>query len=126
MQSKPFNLHLFVGPFVQVYSLWSRYLTLQAAGRRPDLWAGGMGVVAIADWGAPVPENGTGSSGTFSLTDCVVLCWLAELMYEDQADTLRGYQRGLFKGSVSPLRNHPPLLVRSLEVVSDRFLVIAA
>jgi pimeloyl-ACP methyl ester carboxylesterase len=26
------------------------YLTLQAAGRRPDLWAGGMGVVAIADW----------------------------------------------------------------------------
>jgi dipeptidyl aminopeptidase/acylaminoacyl peptidase len=48
------------------------YLTLQAAGRRPDLWAGGMGVVAIADW---------------------------TLMYEDQADTLRGYQRALFKGS---------------------------
>ena len=48
------------------------YLTLQAAGRRPDLWAAGMGVVAIADWA---------------------------LMYEDQADTLRGYQRALFRGS---------------------------
>jgi len=70
MQSKPFNLHLFVGPFnLFKCILWSRYLTLQAAGRRPDLWAGGMGVVAIADWGAPVSENGTGSSGTFFLTD---------------------------------------------------------
>eukprot|EP01051_Picozoa_sp_SAG22_P008499 SAG22_NODE_651_length_8155_cov_20.230884_7_plen_107_part_00 len=48
------------------------YLTLQAAGRRPDLFAGGMGVVAIADWA---------------------------LMNEDQADTLRGYQRALFKGA---------------------------
>ncbi|MFW5772813.1 MAG: prolyl oligopeptidase family serine peptidase, partial [Phototrophicaceae bacterium] len=26
------------------------YLTLQSMGRRPDLWAGGMGIVAIADW----------------------------------------------------------------------------
>eukprot|EP01043_Picozoa_sp_COSAG02_P051187 COSAG02_NODE_5357_length_4400_cov_34.252964_3_plen_585_part_00 len=48
------------------------YLTLQVAGRRPELWAGGMGVVAIADWA---------------------------LMYEDQADTLRGYQRALFRGA---------------------------
>jgi len=48
------------------------YLTLQAIGRRPDLWAGGMAVVAIADW---------------------------KTMYEDEADTLRGYQRALFGGS---------------------------
>jgi dipeptidyl aminopeptidase/acylaminoacyl peptidase len=48
------------------------YLTLQALGRRPDLWAGGMAAVAIADW---------------------------RLMYEDQADTLRGYQRALFGGT---------------------------
>ncbi len=48
------------------------YLTLQAIGKRPDLWAGGMALVAIADW---------------------------RLMYEDQAETLRGYQRALFGGS---------------------------
>ncbi|MCB8963281.1 MAG: S9 family peptidase [Ardenticatenales bacterium] len=47
------------------------YLTLQALGRRPELWAGGMADVAIADW---------------------------RLMYEDQAETLRGYQRALFGG----------------------------
>lgn len=48
------------------------YLTLQALGKRPDLWAGGMAQVAIADW---------------------------SIMYEDEADTLRGYQRALFGGS---------------------------
>jgi dipeptidyl aminopeptidase/acylaminoacyl peptidase len=48
------------------------YLTLQAIGRRPDLWAGGMAEVAIADWKA---------------------------LYEDEADTLRGYQRALFGGA---------------------------
>jgi dipeptidyl aminopeptidase/acylaminoacyl peptidase len=48
------------------------YLTLQALGRRPDLWAGGMAQVAIADWA---------------------------LMYEDEAETLRGYQRSLFGGA---------------------------
>jgi dipeptidyl aminopeptidase/acylaminoacyl peptidase len=48
------------------------YLTLQALGRRPDLWAGGMALVAIADW---------------------------KTMYEDSAETLRGYQRALFGGS---------------------------
>lgn len=47
------------------------YLTLQALGKLPDLWAGGMAVVAIADW---------------------------SLMYEDMAETLRGYQRSLFGG----------------------------
>jgi dipeptidyl aminopeptidase/acylaminoacyl peptidase len=48
------------------------YLTLQGLGKRPDLWAGGMAGIAIADWA---------------------------LMYEDQAETLRGYQRALFGGS---------------------------
>ncbi len=48
------------------------YLTLQALGKRPELWAGGMAGIAIADWG---------------------------LMYEDQAETLRAYQRALFGGT---------------------------
>ena len=48
------------------------FLTLQALGRRPELWAGGMAEIAIADWG---------------------------LMYEDQAESLRGYQRALFGGT---------------------------
>ena len=48
------------------------YLTLQALGRRPELWAGGMAQVAIADW---------------------------KTMYEDEAESLRGYQRALFGGS---------------------------
>jgi len=48
------------------------YLTLQSLGKKPELWAGGMAVVAIADW---------------------------TLMYEDQAGTLRGYQRSMFGGS---------------------------
>ncbi|MBI1277672.1 MAG: prolyl oligopeptidase family serine peptidase [Anaerolineaceae bacterium] len=48
------------------------YLTLQSMGTRPELWAGGMAGIAIADWA---------------------------LMYEDQAETLRGYQRALFGGT---------------------------
>lgn len=48
------------------------YLTLQAMGCRPDLWAGGMAGIAIADW---------------------------KTMYEDEVDTLRGYQRALFGGA---------------------------
>lgn len=47
------------------------YLTLQALGKRPDLWAGGMAGVAVADW---------------------------KLMYEDEAETLRGYQWSMFGG----------------------------
>jgi acetyl esterase/lipase len=48
------------------------YLTLLPLGVRPELdWAGGMGMVAIADWKA---------------------------LYEDSADTLRGYQIGMFGG----------------------------
>jgi dipeptidyl aminopeptidase/acylaminoacyl peptidase len=52
------------------------YLTLQGLGKKPELWAGGMAQVAIADW---------------------------KLMYEDQAETLRGYQRSLFGGTPDEL-----------------------
>lgn len=48
------------------------YLTLLALGKRPDLWAGGLAGIAIADW---------------------------TLMYEDQAPTLRAYQVSLFGGT---------------------------
>ena len=48
------------------------YLTLLALGKRPDLWAGGMAGVAIADW---------------------------RISYEDSADTLRGYEAALFGGT---------------------------
>ncbi|PSB24990.1 prolyl oligopeptidase family serine peptidase [Stenomitos frigidus] len=48
------------------------YLTLQTLGKAPALWAGGMADVAIADW---------------------------FLMYEDQAETMRGVQRSLFGGT---------------------------
>ena len=48
------------------------YLTLQALGKRPELWAGGMAGVAIADW---------------------------IVSYEDSADTLRGYLVALLGGT---------------------------
>lgn len=48
------------------------YLTLQALGKCPDLWAGGMAGIAIADW---------------------------RVQYEDTADTLRGYQVALLGGT---------------------------
>lgn len=48
------------------------YLTLQTMGKHPKLWAGGMAGIAIADWST---------------------------MYEDEAETLRGYQRSLFGGT---------------------------
>jgi len=48
------------------------YLTLLGLGKRPELWAGGMAGIAIADWA---------------------------VQYEDSADTLRGYQRALFGGT---------------------------
>jgi len=48
------------------------YLTLQALGKKPELWAGGMAGIAIADWA---------------------------IQYEDSADMLRGYQRMLFGGT---------------------------
>jgi dipeptidyl aminopeptidase/acylaminoacyl peptidase len=48
------------------------YLTLQGLGKRPDLWAGGMAGIAIADWA---------------------------IQYEDSAATLKGYQVALFGGT---------------------------
>jgi dipeptidyl aminopeptidase/acylaminoacyl peptidase len=45
------------------------YLTLLALGRRPELWAGGMAGVAIADWA---------------------------MLYEDSSETLRGYCSAMF------------------------------
>jgi dipeptidyl aminopeptidase/acylaminoacyl peptidase len=47
------------------------YLTLLGLGRQPDLWAGGMAGIAIADW---------------------------VMNYEDSSDLLRSYQRMLFNG----------------------------
>ncbi|MEO7665271.1 MAG: prolyl oligopeptidase family serine peptidase [Candidatus Limnocylindrales bacterium] len=47
------------------------YLTLLGLGRQPDLWAGGMAGIAIADW---------------------------LMNYEDSTDFLRSYQRMLFNG----------------------------
>lgn len=48
------------------------YLTLLGLGKRPDLWAGGMAGIAIADWA---------------------------IQWEDTADTLRGYQEAIFGGT---------------------------
>lgn len=48
------------------------YLTLMGLGARPELWAGGMAGIAIADW---------------------------TIQHEDTAPTLRGYQEAIFGGS---------------------------
>lgn len=60
------------GALLKTGGSYGGYLTLQSLGRRPELFAGGMAIVAIADW---------------------------TLMYEDQAGTLRGYQRSMFGGT---------------------------
>ncbi len=60
------------GALLKTGASYGGYLTLQSLGKKPNLFAGGMAVVAIADW---------------------------TLMYEDQAPTLRGYQRSLFGGT---------------------------
>ncbi len=52
------------------------YLTLQALGKRPELWAGGMAGVAIADW---------------------------VQMYSDQNDLTREFQKALFGGTPTEL-----------------------
>jgi dipeptidyl aminopeptidase/acylaminoacyl peptidase len=52
------------------------YLTLLGLGKLPDLWVGGVAIVAIADWA---------------------------LMFEDQAETLRRYQAALFGGTPDEL-----------------------
>ncbi|PLS80493.1 MAG: S9 family peptidase, partial [Chloroflexi bacterium] len=48
------------------------YLTLQALGKRPELWAGGLAGIAIADWA---------------------------IQYEDSAETLKGYLLALLGGT---------------------------
>src|ERR687886_3027264 len=48
------------------------YLTLMGLGKTPDLWAGGMAGIAIADWA---------------------------VQYEDSAETLKGYEAALFEGT---------------------------
>lgn len=48
------------------------YLTLMALGKEPDLWAGGLAFVAVADW---------------------------VIQYEDTAETLRAYQVSLLGGT---------------------------
>jgi dipeptidyl aminopeptidase/acylaminoacyl peptidase len=48
------------------------YLTLLGLGRQPELWAGGIAGIAVADW---------------------------QMNYEDSTDLLRSYQRMLFNGS---------------------------
>jgi dipeptidyl aminopeptidase/acylaminoacyl peptidase len=48
------------------------YNTLMGLSKWPDLWAGGMAGIAVSDW---------------------------TMMYEDSADTLRGYQVALFGGT---------------------------
>ncbi len=60
------------GAILKTGASYGGYLTLQSLGKQPALFAGGMAVVAIADW---------------------------HLMYEDQAPTLRGYQRSMFGGA---------------------------
>ncbi len=53
------------------------YLTLQALGTYPDLWAGGMGGVVVADWVS---------------------------QYEDENEVLRGYDVSLFGGTLEEKR----------------------
>lgn len=50
------------------------FLTLLALGKHPELWAGGMAGVAIADW---------------------------RLLYEDESETMRSFQRVMFGGTPS-------------------------
>jgi dipeptidyl aminopeptidase/acylaminoacyl peptidase len=54
------------------------YLTLQAMGLHPELWAGGMGGVVVADW---------------------------VTQYEDESAELRGYDLALFGGSPDQKRD---------------------
>ncbi len=58
------------GIFLEGWS-YGGYLTLLGLGRQPELWAGGMAGIAIADW---------------------------QMNYDDSTDLLRGYQRMLFNG----------------------------
>lgn len=52
------------------------YLTLQGLGKKPDLWAGGLAMIAVADW---------------------------VTQYDDQNEILKGYDRALFGGTPEEL-----------------------
>lgn len=75
------------------------YLTLMGLGKRPDLWAGGMAGIAIADWA---------------------------VQYEDTADTLRGYQVALLGGTpkTAPETYKASSPITYLENVSAPVLVL--
>lgn len=75
------------------------YLTLFGLGKRPDLWAGGMAGIAIADWA---------------------------MMYEDDADTLRGYDEAMFgcKPSEDPERYRRSSPIAYAENVRAPLLII--
>jgi dipeptidyl aminopeptidase/acylaminoacyl peptidase len=62
------------GPTTVFATGWSYggYLTLQALGTKPDLWAGGMAGIAVADWA---------------------------IAHEDTTDTLRGVRAARFGGT---------------------------
>lgn len=75
------------------------YLTLLGLGKGPDLWAGGMAGIAIADW---------------------------TMSYEDSADTLRGYQLALFGGTPEekPDLYHDASPITYVEQVNAPVLII--
>jgi dipeptidyl aminopeptidase/acylaminoacyl peptidase len=75
------------------------YLTLQAMGLRPDLWAGGIGGVVVADW---------------------------VTQFEDESENLRGYDLALFGGPPSEKRESYERAspIRYLENVSGPILII--
>ncbi len=75
------------------------YLTLLGLGKRPDLWAGGMAGAAIADW---------------------------EMLYEDEADTLRGLEEAFFgcKPSEDPERFRRSSPITYAEYVKAPILII--
>ncbi len=75
------------------------YLTLLSLAVKPALWAGGMAEVAIADW---------------------------TLMYEDQAETLRGYQRSMFGGTPAekPAAHRKSSPINYAEAIAAPLLVL--
>jgi len=75
------------------------YLTLQAMGVKPDLWAGGMGGVVVADW---------------------------VTQFEDESESLRGYDLALFGGPPSEKRESYERAspIAYLETVSRPILII--
>ncbi|MEM7130137.1 MAG: prolyl oligopeptidase family serine peptidase [Chloroflexota bacterium] len=75
------------------------FLTLLGLGKRPDLWAGGLALVAIADWVG---------------------------MYEDSSDAMKGYARVMFGGAPTdyPDRYHQSSPSTYLENVRVPLLVI--